>query len=129
MFLKFRRLVALYIDYLIVFYVSYFPMNYIYSLFNNMFMNIVTGLIAMILLINLFLRKDCLIGYESIGKKIMRLKIYQDDKPVKDKKILMDRVFNTLWPFVEYPFMILYNNKSKGDIKCNTEVKSFRKNS
>lgn len=73
MFLKFRRLVALYIDYLIVFYVSYFPMNYIYSLFNNMFMNIVTGLIAMILLINLFLRKDCLIGYESIGKIIAKI--------------------------------------------------------
>ena len=126
--LKLRRLIAAYIDCLIIFYVSCVPLYYIYTLFENLFMNIFTSLLALLIMINLLLRKDCFIGYESIGKKICRLKIYHNDNPIKDKKLLMDRVFYTLWPFVSYPFMVLYNNKSNGDIKCNTEIKSFRKN-
>ena len=127
MFLRLRRLLALYLDCIIIFGISYFPMYYIYTLFENMFMNIVTSIIAIILMVNLFLRKDCIIGYESIGKKIFKLKIFHNKQPVKNKKLLIDRTFITMGSFALYPFMVLYNNKSKGDIKCNTEIKSFRK--
>ena len=96
MFLRLRRLLALYLDCIIIFSISYFPMYYIYTLFENMFMNIVTSIIAIILMVNLFLRKDCLIGYNSIGKKIVKLKIYQNDKMVNDKKLLIDRILYTV---------------------------------
>lgn len=123
MFLKIRRLFALYIDFILIFIISYFPFHYIYTLFYTSFMNIFMGSISLLLLINLFLRKDCLIGYESIGKKIMLLSIYQENEKVIDKKLLMDRVAYSIWPFISYPFMILYNNRSKGDVAFNTSVK------
>lgn len=53
----------------------------------------------------------------------MFLKIYQNDERIKNKKNLIERIFYIVFPFNFYPFMILYNNKSKGDIKLNTEVK------
>ena len=128
MIIQLRRLLAIAIDYYIIFHIIYLPLNYIFKNSTNILVDILSGLLAIILLVNLFLRKDCLIGYESVGKKIMRLKIFQNGKTVQNKKILVDRIFYTLWPFMTYPFMVLYNNKSKGDIRCNTEVKSFRKN-
>lgn len=128
MFLRLRRLLALYLDCIIIFGISYFPMYYIYTLFENMFMNIVTSIIAIILMVNLFLRKDCLIGYNSIGKKIVKLKIYQNDKMVNDKKLLIDRILYTVKSPIYSLFSLLLNNKTEGDIKCNTEIKSFRKN-
>ena len=127
MFLRLRRLLALYLDCIIIFIILYFPMYYIYTLFENMFMNIVTSIIAIILMVNLFLRKDCLIGYNSIGKKIVKLKIYQNDKMVNDKKLLIDRILYTVKSPIYSLFYLLLNNKTEGDIKCNTEIKSFRK--
>ena len=127
MFLRLRRLLALYLDCIIIFSISYFPMYYIYTLFENMFMNIVTSIIAIILMVNLFLRKDCLIGYNSIGKKIVKLKIYQNDKMVNDKKLLIDRILYTVKSPIYSLFSLLLINKTEGDIKCNTEIKSFRK--
>lgn len=128
MFLKIRRLLALYLDCIIIFYISYIPMHCIYMFLNNMLINIITSIIAIILIINLFLRKDCLIGYESIGKKIFRLKIYQNNKNVKDKKLLIDRVLYAIKSPLYNLFILLLNNQTEGDIKYSTEVKSFRKN-
>jgi len=125
MFLKIRRLFALYIDFVLIFIISYFPFHYIYTLSYTTFMNIFMGTISILLFINLFLRKDSLIGCESIGKKIMFLSIYQGDNKIVDKKLLIDRVAYSIWPFISYPFMIFYNNKSKGDIAFNTNVKSI----
>ena len=53
----------------------------------------------------------------------MGLKIYQNGKRIKDKKILVDRITKTFCSFPFYPFMIKINNKSSGDNKLNTEVK------
>lgn len=121
--IKIKRLVALYIDYLLIFCISYFPFYYIYKLFNTFLANLFFGSITILLLINLFLRKDSIIGYESIGKKIMRLKIYKNNERVTNKKLLKDRVFLSLPSLPFYLFMILFNNKSSGDIKLGTEVK------
>lgn len=123
MFLKLRRIIALYIDYCLIFFTAYY-FTKLLSFFDNKFYNNIIGIISIILLVYLFLKKDCLIGYESIGKKLMFLKIYQNGKPVKDKKILTQRIIKTFWTIPFYPFMIIKNNKSEGDIICNTEVKS-----
>ncbi len=84
-----------------------------------MFVNI----IGIDLSYNLFIRKDCIFGYESVGKKLMFLKIYNDDKRVIDKNLLLKRNKSSVWSSFYYPFMILFNNKSKGDKIYNTEVK------
>lgn len=123
MILKIRRLLAIYIDFIIIFSISYFPLYYISSLFDNKILNMLLGIITIISFIFLFLNKDILIGYESIGKKIMLLKIYQNKERISNKKILKDRVFYSAYFFCFYPFMILYNNKSRGDLIFETEVK------
>ncbi len=54
----------------------------------------------------------------------MRLRIYNTDgSELKDKKKLIDRVFQSLSTANLYPFMILINNRSNGDKKIGTEVK------
>ncbi len=78
----------------------------------------------MIIFINAVLRKNIIFGYESIGKKVMGLKIYdENEKRIKNNKILMDRVYYSLPTFHIYMFMILANNKSTGDKKMKTTVK------
>lgn len=74
---------------------------------------------------NLFLRKDTLFGYESIGKKLMRLKIYDlsNNERVKNKKKLIDRNFYSFCSLPIYAFMILINNQSVGDKEMKTTVK------
>src|SRR5699024_5948335 len=127
MFLKIRRLLAVAVDFYIIFQIIYWPLYCIFKNLDNMIANIFCGLISIILFINLMLRKDCIIGYESIGKKIFKLKIFHNKQAVKNEELLIDRTLITMGSFALYPFMVLYNNKSKGDIKCNTEIKSFRK--
>lgn len=122
MLLKIRRLLAVYIDFILIFYLCYFFAHLI-SIFDNIFYLIFIGIVVLVLFFNIFLRKDCIIGYESIGKKIMRLKIYCNNVRVLDKKLLIDRVFYSICNFPIYPFMILIINKSCGDNKYNTEVK------
>lgn len=121
--LKIKRLIAIFIDYMIIFFILYIPSSIIQKTFNNIIVDIICGIVDAILIVVLFLKKDCLIGYESIGKKIMGLKIYQNGERIKDKKILVDRITKTFYSFPFYPFMILINNKSSGDKKLNTEVK------
>lgn len=127
--LKIKRLIAIIIDILIIKYIIVEPLRIFYQQFNTTLANIIFTIITLVISLGAFLCKDCLIGYESLGKKIMRLKIYQEGNVLCDKIILIKRVIFTIFTSPLYPFMILYNNKSKGDIKCNTEVKSFRKNS
>lgn len=122
MLLKIRRFVAIYIDFVIIFYLCYYPF-YILDIFNNIYYSIFLSSCALVLFFNIFLMKDCILGYESIGKKIMFLKIYHNDDVLKDKKILKDRVYFSIWNFPIYPFMILINNKSSGDNKLGTIVK------
>ena len=122
MFLKIRRFLAVYIDFILIFYLCYFFANLI-NVFDNIFYQIFDGIVVLILFLNIFLRKDCIIGCESIGKKIMHLKIYKNSIRVENKKILIDRVLCSMGSFCFYPFMIFINNKSSGDNKYGTEVK------
>jgi len=123
--LKIRRLIATYIDFVITFW----PICYLGSIIDPMLethliLYIILSIILIITGFNIFLRKDTIFGYSSIGKKIMRLKIYNiDGSEVRDKKKLIDRVFQSLSTAHIYVFMILANNKSTGDKKIGTEVK------
>lgn len=76
MFLKIRRLLAVAVDFYIIFQIIYWPLYCIFKNLDNMIANIFCGLISIILFINLMLRKDCIIGYESIGKKYLSLKYF-----------------------------------------------------
>lgn len=121
--IKIKRLVAVYLDFVFIFAACYFPFYYLQQIFSNWLVTLFLTVVVFVLIFNLFLRKDCLIGYESVGKKIMNLKIYKNDIRIENKKLLMDRVLNTMGSFCFYPFMILIWNKSSGDNKYETEVK------
>jgi len=91
----------------------------------SIFIDIFITIIFFVIFIILFIRKDTLIGNESIGKKLMFLKIYgKDGKRVTNNKILCDRVFYSIGigKIIFYPLMILINNQSSGDKKMGTEV-------
>lgn len=121
---KIKRLIAFYIDYTIGFYVSYFLLNGNEMLFENMVLKIFFAVIIMLIGFYFFLRKDTIFGYTSIGKKIMKLKIYDEKgEQLTNKRKLIDRVFYSLWLFPLYPIMVLWNNQSRGDTKVKTEVR------
>ena len=126
--MKLRRLIAATIDFIIIGYIILIPLWVIDQFINGIFIDIFIGITGLVAFFNMYIRKDCLIGNNSIGKKIVKLKICQNEKELKDQKALIKRNYITFWTIPYYPFMVLYNNKSEGDIKCNTEVKSFRKN-
>ena len=125
--MKLRRLIAATIDFIIIGYIILIPLWVIDQFINGIFIDIFIGITGLVAFFNMYIRKDCLIGNNSIGKKIVKLKICQNEKELKDQKALIKRNYITFWTIPYYPFMVLYNNKSEGDIKCNTEVKSFRK--
>lgn len=118
---KLKRLIASIIDFVIISYISAIPLKLLYKV--NINIEIIITIIDVIILIYLYIKKDCLIGYESIGKKLMNLKIYSNENRVKNKKILSNRVKETLSTFPLYPLAILLEGKSAGDEKYNTEVK------
>ena len=124
MLLRLRRLIASYLDIMIISFVIYYPCKLLEILFkNNIVLNIISAIFIVFILYILILNKDGIIGYESIGKKIMRLKIYKDEKRLEDKKILRKRNFLSFWDLPFYIINVLFDNKTEGDIKCNTEVK------
>ena len=124
MFLRLRRLIASYLDIMLIYFILYYPVKLLVNLFeNNMILNIISAILIVVILYILILNKDGIIGYESIGKKIMRLKIYKDEKRLEDKKILRKRNFLSFWDLPFYIINVLFDNKTEGDIKCNTEVK------
>ena len=126
--MRLKRLVAAIIDFVIIGYIILIPLWILDQFINGIFVDIFIGITGLVAFFNMYIRKDNLVGNNSIGKKIFKLKIYQNEKELTNKKELIRRNYITMWTVPYYPFMVLYNNKSKGDIKCNTEVKSFRKN-
>ena len=92
MFLRLRRLIASYLDIMLIYFILYYPVKLLVNLFeNNMILNIISAILIVVILYILILNKDGIIGYESIGKKIMRLKIYKVGKRLEDKKMLRKR--------------------------------------
>ena len=126
--MKLKRLFAAIIDFIIIGYIVLIPLWIIDKFINGIFIDIFIGITGIIAFFNMYIRKDCLIGNNSIGKKITKLIICQNEKKLIDRKTLIKRNYITFWTIPYYPFMVLYNNKSEGDIKCNTEIKSFSKN-
>ena len=112
-------------DYCIIFYPCWYLLNFIAFLTgDNLVFQFALSLFGFILVCGLFAVKDIIFGYESIGKKIVKLKIYDETgNRLTNKKKLFKRVIYTslLIPF--YIFMILINNKSLGDIIMHTSVK------
>jgi len=127
MYIKLQRIMALIIDYLLIYNVIYIPYFIITSLIKSNLLEILLDIISLIIVLFLFIKKDCIFGYESIGKKIMGLRIYYENEKVKDKKILTDRIIKSICIFPFYPFMILKDNRSQGDIKLNTKIISENK--
>ena len=125
--MRLKRLVAAIIDFVIIGYIILIPLWILDQFINGIFVDIFIGITGLVAFFNMYIRKDNLVGNNSIGKKIFKLKIYQNEKELINKKELIRRNYITMWTVPYYPFMVLYNNKSKGDIKCNTEIKSFRK--
>lgn len=125
--MRLKRLVAAIIDFVIIGYIILIPLWILDQFINGIFVDIFIGITGLVAFFNMYIRKDNLVGNNSIGKKIFKLKIYQNEKELTNKKELIRRNYITIWTVPNYPFMVLYNNKSKGDIKCNTEIKSFRK--
>lgn len=124
MFLRLRRLIASYLDIMLIYFILYYPVKLLVNLFeNNMILNIISAILIVVILYILILNKDSIIGYESIGKKIMRLKIYKVGKRLEDKIILRKRNYLNIRDMPFYVINVLVNNKTEGDIKCNTEVK------
>lgn len=124
MLLRLRRLIASYLDIMIISFVIYYPCKLLEILFkNNIVLNIISAILIVVILYILILNKDGIIGYESIGKKIMRLKIYKDGKRLEDKRILRKRNYLSFWDLPFYVINVLFDNKTEGDIKCNTEIK------
>lgn len=125
MILRIRRLLAIWIDYVIIFYTCFYAGKIIEPLtFKNIFLEIVFSIAFLLIFFTIFIRKDSIFGYESIGKKIMCLKIYDlNGQRVTEKKKLIDRTFYTTPFFCLYPIMVLINNQSIGDRKIGTQVK------
>ena len=123
--IKIKRLIAIYIDFILIFYICYFllkPIDYLVS--GNVFFEVLIGIVGLGLYYLIFTRKDVIIGYESIGKKITKLKIFSNDgKRITDKNVLKNRVFYSLATFPLYPLMILLDNKCEGDKKMDTIVR------
>lgn len=122
--IKIRRLIAVYIDLMIILFPNYYFFDFWLQFSKNIFFQFFLSIVGFLVYINIFLRKDVILGYESIGKKLMCLKIYdENNNRLKDKKILVDRIYHSLWTFNIYIFMILINNKSSGDYKMKTTVR------
>ena len=123
--LKLKRIVAGLIDFLII--ISIIIIFEVVNIKNEM-LDIILMSLEAIFMFFIIPRKDCLFGYESIGKKIMKLGIYKDNKRVTDKDILRKRTYYALIALPFNIFYILKNNKCIGDEEYNTEVKEILPN-
>ncbi len=120
---KIRRIFASTIDFMIIAYVCSIPNKILKTFSNGDLLEIIITIVSVVIMVILYINKDCIIGYESLGKKIMNLKIYSNNERVLDKKILSNRIKKTLPTFPLYPLSILCEGKSAGDSKYNTEVR------
>lgn len=122
MMLKFRRIIAYNIDFIVCFSIPYVPALIIMDLLGKK--SIVAGLammMAMLLFSIMMICKDLLFRNASIGKKIVGIAIYFKDEIPPKKLIIKRNLLTVIVP--TYPFSVLFYNKSYGDFICFTEVK------
>lgn len=120
--LKIKRIIAAVIDFYVIGLALALPLEYINYLINNNIISIIIGIAFVLLFIYLYCRKDCILGYESIGKKLLGLNIYSKNIRITDKSLLKNRVKSTFELFPLYPINILIDNVSIGDKKYDTEI-------
>lgn len=124
--LKIKRILAAWIDFMICMTGAIMIGRIIsepFSIFqDNVIFIAVTMIAYVVMFFGFLLSKDRLFGNASIGKKRFGLKIISTDDQTLSNKILFQRNHRTLWTWEAYPFMILYDNKSGGDIDYNTMV-------
>lgn len=124
--LSIRRFIAFCIDFSLISCICYLFLEIFYPLvLENVILELMLGISLCLLFFTLLLRKDCIFGYESIGKKLMHLKIYnQSNERVMDKKILQKRIYYNLLCFPHVNgIMILAGCQSDGDQKMHTVVR------
>lgn len=120
---KIARVLANCLDYFIIYYVCYFILWIVNQFLSTTFTDVIIGATLMIAIFLLFCFKDVLFGYESIGKKIMGLKIYdKKGNRVTDKRKLVKRVFHSTYTFPFYVIFVFVNNQTIGDKVCGTTV-------
>lgn len=123
--LKIRRLIAAYIDYMIIFILIYIPVSFLSLLKFPIFIDVILGLLSVLIFFLLFIRKDIIFKNASIGKKILKLEIiFEQENQIPDKSIIIKRNQTSCLYFEFYLFQILFNNKSSGDYKYHTKVVS-----
>lgn len=125
--LKIKRLLACYIDFIIFLLFFSIPLEFLNDDFlKNDSTDISLFIIVfMIIFLLLFAFKDIITGNRSIGKRILKLYILDENGNIcKNKKILLKRNIRTLELFPMYVFNILQDNKSSGDCKYHTIVES-----
>ena len=124
--MKRKRLLAVIIDFSLIGvyqYILSIIAEFLFLVTNSTIIWILCWAFVMVSSVYLFIQKDCLFGYESIGKKTMKLKIYQNGEILKNKSILRKRAIEDLKNFMFYPIMLWSNGRSVADEKFNTEVK------
>lgn len=122
--LKTKRIISLLIDGSLILCLLKFFSNILESIFIDEVHLLIAKLPLLIFSIYIIINKDTIIGYESIGKKIMQLEIRQDDVRVTDKKILRGRNKTTMFKIPLCFFWIMITGVSDGDEKYNTRVVS-----
>lgn len=124
--MKRKRMLAVIVDFSLIGVYQYVLskiLKFLFLMINSTIILLLCWSFVMVSSVYLFIQKDCFWGYESIGKKIMKLKIYQNGKVLKDKSILRKRAIEDLKNFMLYPIMLWANGRSVADEKYNTEVK------
>lgn len=120
--LKIKRIFAAVIDFYIIGLALALPLEIINYLIGIDIISIIIGIAFVLLFIYLYCRKDCIFGYESIGKKLLGLNIYSKNIRITDKVLLKNRVISTFELLPLYPIDILIDNVSIGDKKYDTEI-------
>lgn len=113
--LVFLRFLAFGIDTALIFVISYCIPNFISF-------EIVRNLISLVIFVILIIFKDLFFGSQSIGKKILGLDIVSNDGRSLTSIRLLKRNFLSLVDFKDYLADIITDQRSFGDLKCNTKV-------
>ena len=123
---KIKRLIAFSIDFLPLNILTWHICDFFIKAIKIEIIGILLSFLVFGIAIYFFIKKDVLFGYESIGKKLMGLQIYNaNGVREKNKDKLTQRVlyslFNLYMPF--YPYMILFTNRSVGDKQVDLFVR------
>lgn len=123
---KFKRLIALYIDFIFIVIFTTLIIQIItlgkIDAFSSPIIICIAIFSALILAFILTSRKDLLFKNASIGKKIMGIAIYTEDGNIPIKNILIKRISSHLLFFPMEIINILLNNKTSGDEEYKTIV-------